>query len=236
MTRHLIRCATLVSAVWLTAGAALAQYGPTPGYGARPSAASELEGPRLFDLSAMAGYKINGDVGTAGGNINIGDAPAFGAALDWRVNRFGSVELAWLYDSPDAQFVSISSLYPSSRPFSVHTHFFQIGGLTTQPMGRIEPFLGLTVGAVLLSPEQIQLTNGSTLAGNDSWRFATTAMLGTKIWMTSNVGLRLEARMLIPIIFSSGGFYAGTGGSGLYASGGIPSLQFAFTGGLIFGK
>jgi hypothetical protein len=54
-------------------------------------------------------------------------------------------------------------------------------------MGRLVPFLGLTMGAVLLDPEQIQLTNGSALAGNDTWRFATPAMLGTKIWMTPNV-------------------------------------------------
>ncbi len=236
MPRHATRCRLLLAAALLAAAPARAQYGPPPGYGGRPSRPPDLEGPRTFDVSAMAGYQINGDVSTGGGNINIGDAPAFGAALDWRVNRYGSIELAWIYDSPDAQFISAGSLYPSSRPFAVHTHFFQIGGLTTQPMGRLEPFLGLTLGAVLFNPEQIQLTNGSTLAGNDTWRFATTAMLGTKIWMTPNVGLRLEARMLIPIIFNSGGFYAGTGGSGLYASGGIPSLQFAFTGGLVFGK
>ena len=239
MTRHVSRRAgPLLAAILLAAAsAARAQYGPPPGYGpGNWTAGQETLGPRVFDISAFAGYQLNGDVGTNGGNLDIGDAPAFGAALDYRLNRVGSLELAWFYDSPDARFASINTLYPSSKTFTVHTHFFQIGGMTVQPMGRLEPFIGLTLGAALLVPEQIELTTGGTLNANDTWRFATTAMLGTKIWMTPNVGVRLEARMLVPIVFNSGGFYAGTGGSGLYASGGVPSLQFAFTGGLVFGK
>jgi hypothetical protein len=38
------------------------------------------------------------------------------------------------------------------------------------------------------------------------------------------------------MVFQSGGYYYGTGGSGLAVSSGIPSLQVAFLGGLSFGK
>ena len=104
---------------------------------------------------------------------------------------------------------------------------------------RTEPanaaYLG-TLGAALLLPETIDLQTGGTTQVSTTWRFATTLMGGTKIWLTQNLGLRLEARMLMPILFNSGGFYAGSGGSGLAATAGIPSLQFAFSGGLIFGK
>jgi hypothetical protein len=103
-------------------------------------------------------------------------------------------------------------------------------------MGRLEPYLGLTLGAALYVPDSIPLSGGGTATANDTWRFAMTLNAGTKIWMTPNLGLRFDIRMLMPILFSSGGFYYGTGGSGLAASGGIPSLQFAFTGGLVFGK
>ncbi len=238
MNRHPSRFrATPLAALLLAAApAALAQYAPAyppDSYFYGP----KVYGTRMFDITAFAGYQLNGDVGTYGGNVNIADAPAFGAALDYRVNNFSSIELAWIYDKPDATFISYgTSLYPSSKPFSAASHYFQIGGMTLQRMGRLEPFLGLTIGALLLDPDTITLTSGGTLNASDSWHFASTAMIGTKVWMSDNVGLRLEARMLVPIVFTSGGWYAGTGGSGMAVSGGVPSLQFAFTGGLVFGK
>jgi len=194
-------------------------------------------GPQRFDVSVFAGYQTNGDASTNGGNLNIGDAPAYGAALDWRLHSLGAVELMWEYTSPSATFRSLNPVYPStSKPFNVPSNYFQLGGMTMKQIGRVEPFLGLTLGAVLLSPETISLTTGGTRTVGDTWRFASTLMLGTKVWMTPNIGLRLEVRMLIPIIFNSGGYYFGTGGSGLAVSAGVPSLQFAFTGGLCFGK
>ena len=205
---------------------ALAQYGPPPG--------EVSTGPGTFDITAFAGYQLNGDASTSGGNLNIGDAPAYGAALDWRLHRLGTVELMWEYTKPTAKFNGIAS--PSSDPFGVASHYFQVGGLTTRPMGMLEPFLGLTLGAVLFMPERISLTTGGTESAGDTWRFAFSTMVGTKIWATPNLGVRLEIRMLVPVIFNNGGFYSGSAGSGLAATAGVPSLQFAFTGGLVFGK
>jgi hypothetical protein len=237
MTRDFVQwgAALIFAAALGSAPAARAQYGSPPGYGGWTSG-GELPGPTVFDLSAMAGFKTNGDIGTNGGSIEIGDGPTFGAILDYRVNRYGSVELAWMYDSPDARFISINSLYPSTKTFAVHTHYFQFGGITSKPMGRTEPYVGLTLGGVYLVPDQIEYTTGGTLNAHDTWHFASTVSLGTKIWLSKSVGIRLEGRLLMPILFNSGGFYAGSGGAGLYASGGVPSLQFAFTGGLMFGK
>jgi len=213
---------------------AIAQYPPQEGY---PPAYDAPVGPRLFDLSVFAGYQTNGDASANGGNLDIGDAPVFGAALDWRLHSLAAVELMWEYNNPDASFYSFNPIYPSSsRPFSIPSHFFQLGGMTMRPMGRVEPFIGLTLGAVLFLPESISLTTGGTRTVSDTWRFASTLMLGTKVWMTPNVGLRLEVRMLVPIVFNSGGFYGGTGGSGMYVSAGVPSIQFAFSGGICFGK
>lgn len=101
---------------------------------------------------------------------------------------------------------------------------------------RVEPFFGLTVGAALHLPEAISLTNGTTLTPGDTWRFALAIVLGTKIWLTPNLGLRLEGRAFGPVVFRTSEFYRGTAGAGLTAPSSIPYLQFAFTAGLAFGK
>lgn len=217
------------SCLLLIAPATLAQYGPPPGY-------VPPIGSQVFDISAFAGYQLNGDVATNGGNLNIGDAPAFGVALDYRLHSLGSLELMWEYTKPDASFSSFTSLYPSTGRFGAGSHYFQIGGMTVQRIGRLEPFIGLTIGALLLVPEAIPQAGGGSVNVSDSWRFATTLMLGTKVWLTPNAGLRFEARMLVPVVFNSGGYYYGAGGAGMVATGGVPALQFAFTGGLVFGK
>jgi hypothetical protein len=190
----------------------------------------------VFDLSVFGGYQLNGDVGTSGGNLDIHDSPSFGAALDYRLSPLGSLELIWLYSKPDAIFQSFNPLYLSSRSFSVASHYFQIGGMSSLPRGKLEPFIALTLGAALFLPDTITFTNGSTANVSDTWRFATTLALGTKIWISPNVGLRLETRLLVPMVFNGGGYYYGTGGAGLGASTGVPSVQLAFVGGLVFGK
>ena len=226
--RRTMRRSSRVLAVLLLAAApgVLAQYGPVPG------APEE----RRFDLSAFAGYQLNGDASTNGGRLDIGDAPAFGAAFDWRLHTFGALELMWQYTKPSAKFTSFNPLYPSTNAFDVATHYFQIGGMTIRPMGTLEPFLGLTVGAALFLPETISQSTGGTTSAGSTWRFAATLMAGTKVWATQNVGVRLEVRMLVPVLFTSGGYYSGSAGSGLVATGGVPSLQFSFMGGLLFGK
>jgi opacity protein-like surface antigen len=218
--------------VLFASAAASAQYQQYPPRGYAP----EFIGSKVFDVTGFAGYQLNGDVSTTGGTLNIDDAPAYGGILDFRVHRYGSVELMYEYTKPTSQFRSFSAGFSSTQPFDVTSHYFQIGGLSVQHAGPLEPFFGLTIGGALYVPDTIQRQGGGTVNAQDTWRFAATLALGTKIWISDSVGIRLETRMLMPMVFNGGGFYFGTGGAGLTTSAGIPSLQFAFTGGLVFGK
>src|SRR3954467_1204386 len=103
------------------AASAQYQYNPPPQY------TPAYVGSKVFDVTAFAGYQLNGDVSTTGGNLNIDDSPAYGGILDFRVHRYAAIELMYEYTKPTAQFVSFSS-FSSSRPFDVASHYFQIGG------------------------------------------------------------------------------------------------------------
>ena len=80
-------------------------------------------------------------------------------------------------------------------------------------MGRIEPFGALTAGMVVIHASALRFQDGTTYEGSDTVRFAFTAGLGFKVWLTESVGLRFEARALVPVYFSGGGFWVGTGGA-----------------------
>jgi hypothetical protein len=207
---------------------------------AAPGAFAQQSGraaPQGFDVTAFAGYQLNGDATLSGGELEIGDSALFGAAFDLRVHPAVSLELSWHYTKPTERFRAFNSQFTSSRPFSVATHYFQLGAMYVRNAGRrVEPYFGLTVGAALHLPDAIPLTDGATLESGATWRLALAIMLGTKIWLTPNVGLRLEGRVFGPVVFGADDFYAGTAGAGMAAPSSIPYLQFAFTVGLAFGK
>ena len=74
----------------------------------------------------------------------------------------------------------------------------------------------------------------STLQLSDAWRFAINFEAGVKLWLARQIGIRLQARLMMPLFFSSVGFYGGTGGAGLGVSAGIPLVQPELSAGLIF--
>ncbi|MFL5455415.1 MAG: hypothetical protein ACJ78X_03330 [Myxococcales bacterium] len=194
-------------------------------------------GPRSFDVTAFAGWQLNGDATLKGGELRIDDSATYGAAIDWRFHRAGSLEAMWEYAKTTQQFRSFSAHSPSSKPFDVATHYFQVGAMHRRNLGtRLEPFIGFTLGAALCAPGKIPLTDGSTLDARDTWRFAMSIVLGMKTWISPNVGLHFATRVFAPVVFTEGQIYAGTGGAGMGVPASIPFLQFGFTAGLTFGK
>ena len=85
------------------------------------------------------------------------------------------------------------------------------------------PFLGLFAGWSTWNPEEVRYQSITT--------FTMGVTGGLKYFFTDRIGLRIQTQLLLPINW--GGFYLGSGGSCLYASGSI--LQFNITGGLING-
>ena len=239
MTRssRLLLAAAAVAAL-CTAQAAIAQTQPPPPppSGVYPPL-QPAKPPHRVEISAYTGWMVNGDVDTSAGKLVIDDAQSFGAAISVQARPGTRAELSWTYSRNDAKIDSFSALFPTSQKFSVDTHYFQIGGLQSMKRGRVEPFGGATLGAVWYSPENIKLAVGNTTFSlSDAWRFAFTVGAGANVFLnkTESLALRLHAKMLVPVFFSSGGFYAGSGGAGVTVSGGIPAVSGDFGIGLVF--
>ena len=248
---------TLLGAL-LCAGAALAQTTPPPGYlptpppypyGAPPPPppppvyAQPVYAPpsyrppppppqRQFELGGFVGWTVSTDASTYNGTVIIDGATDFGGTIDYSLRPGYAVELLYAYVPTHARFASFIGSVPSSDSTSIGLHWIQIGGEVGRPFGRVEPFGALTAGIVIIHPGTLQFTDGTSYSASDTVRFAFTAGLGFKVWLTEQVGLRFEARALVPVYFTGGGFWVGTGGASVGLSGGIPFAQFDFTGGL----
>jgi len=200
---------------------------PPPGY-------APAQKERRLELTAFAGYQLNSDVTTSAGTLQIDDAPGYGVALDWALGPGQQVELLWVYSATDVRLRATAPGATGSSAFPVDSHYFQLGGLYAVSRGKLEPFVSGSLGAALYLPGTIALDGGGTLSPAATWRFAFTLGGGVKIWLSDAIGLRLQARLLAPVLFSGGAFYSGPGGATLAVSGGIPFVQGDFTAGLVF--
>jgi hypothetical protein len=184
------------------------------------------------EIGGFFGWTVSTDAGTYNGSVIIDGAADYGGTIDYFIRPGYGIELLYAYVPTHARFASFNSVVASSDSTPVGMHWIQIGGHITRPMGKIEPFAAVTAGMVIIHPDQLHFQDGTTLSAEDTVRFAFTAGLGFKIWVTENVGLRFEARALVPVYFNGGGFWVGTGGASVGLSGGIPFAQFDFTGGI----
>ncbi len=220
----------------LPAGA-LAQYPPPPPPGYPPpqyapppqQRTSFRPGPELV---GFAGYQVASDLNYYSGYATIDGAASYGAALRFRLRPGETAELLWVYVPTNAHFRS--SAYGGVADTSLSINYFQLGGTKGVRMDRVEPYVAASLGAAVFSAGTLRFPGSTTqLVSSDAWRFAFTVGLGLKIWLSEQLALQGEARMLAPVWFSGGTFYAGTGGSAFAVSGGIPMVEGNFTGGLV---
>lgn len=196
-----------------------------------PAQPLESRGP--VRLGAWVGYQFTTPISTTGGSITIDAAPSFGAALSLAVDPELEVELLWTLSNTHAQLLSSVVGASSSIPNHLDINYFQVGVTKSIRCGDFECFGEATVGAVLLLPGSVRLTTGEQLSAHDTWRTAFTLAAGVRFFVLQQLALVLQARLLAPIYLTSGSFYAGSGGAAFVVSAGVPSVQGAFSAGLV---
>jgi hypothetical protein len=212
--------------------------GYPPGYGPPPTTMAPQQAPApqsasRIQLSGFAGWVTSSDVYSGYGYLRIDPTASYGAEIAFAGGPGTKLALKWVYYKPTVQFISQYYGYSNSDKFGVSTNYFLIQGEKGYRRGKVEPFFGGSLGAVVYTPEAFKMGLQSYNPG-DSWYMAFGIAGGVKVFVAEKVALRLGIEMLAPLYFSGGYFYAGTGGSGMAVSGGIPTVSGNFTAGLTF--
>lgn len=180
---------------------------------------------RKIELTPTISYMWAGSYTTIDGDISLKDGTQYGGIIGFPVAPQVRLEFFYATLSSRATFVPYYVGKPSTLDgldMSVNIHYFQLGGVHYIDKGKVQPFIGIAAGAVLFHPKEDRY-QGYTL--EDSWRFAMSAIGGLTISVSDVVGLRLQGRLLLPMYFSGGGIWVGTGGASVGASAGIPIVQ-----------
>jgi hypothetical protein len=183
------------------------------------------------ELIPQAGYSFPArndfynDYGRVAGSLNLG------GAINFNVNRNFGFEVLYNHLSSAQSGVYNYGYDGGTRLAGGHImQDYIMGGFVfsgTIPNSTVRPFVGLLLGADILTPAASSGYSSNTY-------FAAGFQLGTNIYISPRVGIQLKAQLLTPVNSAGGAYYYSN-----YYGGGINPNQsiYSFTlgGGLIIG-
>jgi hypothetical protein len=183
------------------------------------------------EITPFGGYMLGGSIKFYEGKFKIEDNACYGGMLAVQVASGQFVEFSYSGMTTQGNWKPYSDYFndPDFEAFTIDmaVNHLQIGSVNELPLDNeaIHPYGTISIGTTWFNPKEED--------GNDEWLFSIGAGLGLKYFFTEKIGIRLQARMLLPLVYNGAGFYLGTGGSGMYVSSTAPIVEGEFTGGLV---
>jgi Outer membrane protein beta-barrel domain len=177
------------------------------------------------ELFGFGGYMTYSSIAVREGDLKFDDGPNYGFGLDVEIQRGVMVEFNYTHQQTAARLKRFNGL--NEPLFDMNTHYFQIGALYEFRKSRKQkafPYTLATLGATLFDAKNSSLT--------DEWRFSVAFGVGGKFYLSKKIGLRIQTRLLMPLTFSGGGMWCGTGGCSVGVGAWTSLVQFDFTAGV----
>jgi len=175
------------------------------------------------EIFGFGGYMMTTSVPVAKGDLQIDDVLNYGLGVDITMKRGIQLELLWISEQTHVKLKEYPSGFTKDL-FDMNVHYFQIGAVQEMGRGKTRPFIAFTIGATLFDAKDATLS--------DEWLASLTFGGGGKFDLSKSIGIRLQARILVPLIFSGGGLWVGTGGVGVGVGSWTPFVQFDLTAGV----
>jgi hypothetical protein len=176
-----------------------------------------------IELSPFAGYETGANINYTNGQLHIGDGMDWGGSLDVGMGggRFGEFSYSHL-----GTYLDKESGISNERICDLAVDYYSLGVLQEiKPDAKATPYGLFTLGIVNYRPSLDNISSENkmhiSLAG------------GVKIKASERLGIRLQARLLMPLYYAGTYFTAGTGGTGYGVSSGIQGVQGDFTAALV---
>lgn len=178
-----------------------------------------------LEITPFTGYNFNHSFPIVGGRATLGGGQAFGGFLGYQFNDFNEVE--FLYSFQRGTSTARSSQLPNVVSATTDIHFVMIGLNRLFPISsQAALFSGLKMGAGTVASPNNEFGNIS--------RFTVGVNGGVKYFVSDNVGIRLQAQLMLPISNVGAGFWwSPGGGSGVSLNSWSSIIQFGLGGGLI---
>ncbi len=162
------------------------------------------------EIIIWTGYQTNSNMSFYEGKLKFYGGQNYGAELAIAVKPEFKIRLGYSRLESDVRFTTyFPSLYPD-RTESLINEYYNLGFEMNMPKGKVVPYGLFNLGVT---------TYKSDLFGSSTpWAFNIGAGVGAKLFLTDFLGLRFQARALLPFKPQGLSVYAGSGGSGVGVS------------------
>ena len=176
-----------------------------------------------IEIAPLIGYETGAYTYVTGGRLHAIGGMDFGGSMDINLGggRYAELSFTQLYSSLDYE------VGPTTNKLSNLIIDYYSAGILQElkPGAKVTPYGLFTLGVVNYNPSSNSYHNENkmhvSLAG------------GIKINASEKVALRLQARLLLPIYYTGGYIFAGSGGAGYGIAGGVTGVQGDFTAQLV---
>ncbi len=177
-----------------------------------------------IEISAYSGWMLGGKVNLYNGKLQIDDGNNWGFTLSYNVAP--GMHAEFMYNRLVSDLIVREYGDPPYVATEIATQYFQLGAVRELMYdGAIRPFGTGGLGVAIFS-DRIGYES-------DVWRMSFSLGGGIKIFPVERIGIRLQARMLVPMYFNGIWMGIGTGGSSGGVSASSSIVQGDFTAGLI---
>jgi len=188
-----------------------------------------------FRFNAYSAYTLDNKVASQYSSSNYYDGTVnggfqWGAGVEYMAKPTIGIELKYLHQDATAPMVYFYA-GERKRDFNLNLNYMLLGAnkyfATANKM--IEPYLGAGLGMVI-----IKINNPISDGSSDVTKFAFNLKAGTNIWVTSRIGIKLEANLLSAVRGASNGFYFKHDIAGIDLTSYKTIMQFGLGGGLTY--
>jgi len=183
---------------------------------------------QTVEINGFYGWQLAGKARLYNGDFMLQSAPNYGGKLSVGLSTTTHVEISYMRSDTEGYFLPYNVSVAPGETYQLSSNYINLGGLQEIDMGKIRPFGTFAMGLVIWDPKGISGTKvqfNIQLGG------------GLKIWLTENIGIRLQGSMMMPMVFNGVGFGCGIGGGGTSCGSSvytrITPFQGEFSGGLI---
>jgi len=187
------------------------------------------------EIGGFYGISFNSEIRTYYGRFRVDNKANYGGQLSIALSSETFAE--FMYNRSDTR-VQYFTPGPGgiSQPMDISIEYFHVGGLQQVNVGSdmLVPFGAVSLGATRINVKnRVDLEgDGSNYYTGDAWAFSAALAGGAKIYLHERLGIRLQARLGMPMLFNGLYLGVGTGGVSSGASFRVPLVNFDLTAGV----
>ena len=192
---------------------------------------SQLHG-QAIEFSAYGGYMLSGKSNYYDGQIDVKNGAVFGATLGYDLGNDTQVQFLYNRNSSNGHIRYYRPVLEENYEFDLILEHFHLGIEKSLLIGNetVQPYGAFSLGIAAYTPKNIR-PSGHDL--DPATRFSMGAGLGVKMFPTERIGIKLQAKMFMPMLFGGVGVFCGSGGCSGGSSFYVPIVHGEFSGGVI---